>query len=59
MNNLPSDPIILYSYINTQLRDRNMNLDQLCEDLNVNRKDLEEKLLNVGFVYNPATNQFS
>lgn len=59
MDKLPQDPIILYSYINTQLRDRHMNLDELCEDLNISRKVLENKLLEFGFIYNPMTNQFS
>lgn len=56
--NLPQDPIMLYSYINTQLRDRYDSLDKLCEDLDIDRKELEDKLFTVGMVYEPLTNQF-
>lgn len=55
---LPSDPFILLSYINTKLRDEYSSLDALCDDLNVDRKDLEDKLAVAGFEYLPASNQF-
>lgn len=58
MNCIPSDPLILLSYINTMLRDRRITLDELCDELCINRKELEEKLLSVGFVYNSETNSF-
>lgn len=32
---IPNDPIILLSYINTQLRDRYPSLDELCASLSV------------------------
>ena len=40
-NMLPNDPMILLSYINTKLRDYYSTLDLLCDDLNVNREELE------------------
>lgn len=55
---LPSDPFILLSYINTKLRDEYSSLDALCDDLNVDRSDLEDKLAAAGFTYLPAANQF-
>ena len=58
MDKLPQDPIILYSYINTKLRDTYRSLDELCEDLHVDRSQLEEKLAAFGFSYNPETNRF-
>lgn len=58
MNCIPSDPLILLSYINTMLRDRRITLDELCDELCIRRKELEEKLLSVGFVYNSETNCF-
>lgn len=58
MEKLPQDPIILYSYINTKLRDNYRSLDELCDDLQVDRKSLEEKLRAFGFEYNPETNRF-
>ncbi|MDE5969266.1 MAG: DUF4250 domain-containing protein [Muribaculaceae bacterium] len=56
--NLPLDPIMLYSYINTLLRDRYDSLESLCDDMEIDKKELEDKLLSVGMVYEPQTNQF-
>lgn len=56
--NIPSDPIILMSFINTRLRDVYGSLDALCDDMNIDRMKLCEKLANVGFVYNETQNQF-
>lgn len=58
MLELPQDPIMLYSVLNTKLRDRYSSLEDLCEDLNVSKEELEEKLKTVGFVYNRERNQF-
>lgn len=55
---LPKDPFILLSYINTKLRDDYSSLDALCEDLDVDRSELEAKLAAAGFDYMPAINQF-
>lgn len=58
MNQLPGDPMILFSVINTKLRDQYPSLDALCDDLDVSRKELEEKLATVGFEYNEELNKF-
>lgn len=58
MENLPSDPMILLSYINTQLRDNYDSLDELCEDKQINRIELEEKLAKAGFEYNSVQKRF-
>ena len=44
---LPNDPMILLSYINTKLRDEYASLDELCDDLNEDRKQIEEKLKTI------------
>lgn len=54
----PSDPIMLFSWVNTMLRDRYVNLDTLCDDMDIDRKELERKLASVGFQYQEAINQF-
>lgn len=56
--NLPSDPMILYSVINLKLRDFYSNLDALCEDLDVNREELLDKLEAAGFTYDKEHNCF-
>ncbi len=58
MSNLPNDPMILLSYINTQLRDNFSSLDELCQSLGVERADIEAKLNTIDYSYNPALNKF-
>ena len=55
---LPKDPMILLSYVNTQLRDNYDSLDALCEGLDVSRSELEETLHTAGFQYDAARNRF-
>lgn len=56
--NLPNDPIILLSFINTKLRDFYSSLDALCEDLQADRQEIQDKLSAVGFSYDSERNQF-
>lgn len=56
--NIPNDPIILLSFINTKLRDQYGSLDELCDDMELNKNDLCEKLKSVGYAYAETQNQF-
>lgn len=58
MNNIPSDPAILLSYINTQLRDNYKNLDDLCKSLDVSEADIINKLKSIGYSYDEKLNRF-
>ncbi len=58
MENLPQDPFILFSYINTKLRDNYSSLDILCEDLNINKDELIKKLAVIGMIYDATLNKF-
>ena len=58
MENLPQDPYILLSYINAKLRDDYDSLDRLCDDLDVDRAALEDKLRQAGFEYSEKNNKF-
>ncbi len=53
-----NDPFILLSFINTKLRDSYASLDDLCEDLLLSKKEVNEKLNKEGYYYNQAINQF-
>ena len=55
---LPQDPMILLSVVNTKLRDEYASLDMLCEDLDLDRTELESRLGACGFCYDTATNSF-
>lgn len=58
MNQLPQDPIMLLSYVNTMLRDKYETLDELCKALDINQDELTEKLAQVSAEYMPEINQF-
>ena len=58
MERLPKDQIMLYSVINTKLRDFYSSLEALCEDMNIDENTLKEKLSSAGFEYNKERNQF-
>lgn len=55
---LPNDPFILFSVINTKLRDFYPSLDALCADLQVDRAALEAQLAAIGMTYDPSQNKF-
>ena len=55
---IPNDPVMLLSYINTQLRDYYKSLDDLCLSLCINKVEISDKLHSIDYHYNPATNQF-
>lgn len=55
---LPNDPMILLSYLNTQLRDRYSSLSALCEDLQAEEHVLKEKLASIDYFYDESQNQF-
>lgn len=55
---LPNDPYILFSYLNTQLRDRYASLSALCDDLHVDQTALEETMQKIGYHYDAERNQF-
>ena len=52
---LPADPIILLSYINTQLRDHYASLDALCADQDADKDAICAKLADVGYEYNATS----
>lgn len=58
MEDMPKDPFMQLSWVNMKLRDRYENLDSLCDDLSLNREELENKLKDAGFDYMPEINQF-
>ncbi len=50
---------MLYSAVNMKLRDRYKSLDELCDDLNIDKAALIKKLADAGFEYLPQYNRFS
>ena len=57
--NLPKDPMILLSYINTQLSDNYSSLTELAKSAGVDESEITKKLSQVGYKYDEAGNRFT
>ncbi len=55
---IPNDPVMLLSYINLKLRDFYSSLDALCDDMDVSKVEIEEKLAAINYRYDKDQNQF-
>ena len=55
---LPKDPFILFSYVNTQLRDTGATLAEFCAQYGVSEDALKQQLSAAGFRYDEAQNRF-
>ena len=55
---IPQDPVMLLSFLNLKLRDFYGSLDALCEDLDLNREDILEKMKQINYTYDEEKNRF-
>ena len=55
---VPGDPVMLLSYLNTQLRDFYPSLEELCRSLDLSMGEVVSKLKNIDYEYDPDKNQF-
>lgn len=55
---LPKDPAMLLSFINMKLRDQYDSLESLCDDLDVSKQDIIERLKKIDYIYDETNNQF-
>jgi hypothetical protein len=55
---LPKDPILLVSYVNTQLRDNYPTLEEFARAEDVEASDIINTLKKVNYVYKKELNQF-
>lgn len=58
MANLPKDPMLLLSVVNTKLRDYYRDLDHLCEDMDEDKEAMIAALKNIDYEYDQERNQF-
>ncbi len=58
IEHLPNDPAMLLSFINTALRDKSIDLEELCKSFGVEKSFVEEKLDKLGYTYNNELNKF-
>ena len=54
--NIPKDPVMLMSYINTQLRDNYDSLTELTKSLGIDEKEIIEKLASINMKYDEKLN---
>lgn len=55
---IPSEPVMLLSFLNLKLRDFYGSLDALCEDMELDRAEVEGKMAKIDYHYNQEKNQF-
>lgn len=55
---IPNDPVMLLSFVNLKLRDFYRDIDALCEDLDVDKTEIEKKLSGIDYHYDRERNQF-
>ena len=55
---LPKDPMLLLSVVNTKIRDHYQTLDALCEDMDVNKEELINTLRGLDYEYDESRHQF-
>lgn len=58
MSDLPKDPVMLLSVVNTNLRDFYGSLEQFCQAKDVDQVQLKTKLKTIGYEYDEELNQF-
>lgn len=55
---IPKDPVMLLSFLNLKLRDYYKDLDALCDDLDVDKQEITDKLAGINYYYDAGRNQF-
>ena len=56
--NIPKDPVMLMSYINTQLRDNYSSLSELTKSMGLDEKEIIETMSSIGMKYDEKLNKF-
>ena len=55
---LTKDPVMLLSFVNTQLRDNYSGLKELAAAYDIDEKELCDKLAQIDYKYDETVNQF-
>ncbi|MCI5805272.1 MAG: DUF4250 domain-containing protein [Clostridium sp.] len=59
MANIPNDPMMLLSFLNMKLRDFYPDLDALCQDLELDKDAIVDKLAAIDYHYDESLNRFA
>jgi len=57
--NIPKDPVMLLSFVNTELRDNYSSLDELAASYGISPSEIEEKLRAIDYTYDKENNRFA
>lgn len=57
-NKIPTDPVMLLSFINTQLRDTYESFDAFAIAFLVDKDEVLAKMKSIDYEYDSTTNQF-
>ena len=55
--NIPSESNMLLSFINLKLRDQYSSLEEMIDDLDLDKMEIMSKIKDAGIVYDAVTNQ--
>lgn len=55
---IPNDPVMLMSFLNTQLRDNYSSFDDLCSAYDLDAEEIAKKLDVIDYHYDAEKNQF-
>lgn len=55
---IPKEPAMLLSFVNLKLRDYFLNLDVFCEEYEVDKDEIIQKLASIDYHYDKEKNQF-
>lgn len=55
---LPQDNYMLLSFINMKLRDFYDSFDSLCDDLDIDKEEVINRLESIDYIYDEKINQF-
>ena len=55
---LPKDPVILLSFVNTQLRDNYSSLTELAKTYMTDANEIKKTLKTLGYSYDESLNKF-
>ena len=58
LEGLPADPVILLGVINTKLSDFYPSVEALCDYMQIDGRELTEKLGMIDYTYDHGRNQF-
>ena len=58
MTKFPKDPVMLLSYVNTQLRDFYPSMEEFCKAFDVSKEEIDGILDGIDYQYDPAGTRY-